>query len=233
VVSAISLAGGATLGLASSLHCVGMCGGISILFGYTPGCGGIAAAGRAQVLLHGSRIASYCALGAGAGALGSAAFGSLDPALGHQLLRWAAALSLGWIGLAMTGLMPGPAFLAHARLPGVAMRQMLRMPVAVRRIAGGLAWGLLPCGVVYGALLFAMFAGTALGGAAVMLGFGLGTLPALAAASLGLARVQASMRAHGAEKWLGAAVVTLAFASLVDSPGVLGSLCSQFARSFL
>jgi len=33
--------------------------------------------------------------------------------------------------------------------------------------------------MVYGALLFALFAGSAAGGAVVMLGFGLGTLPAL------------------------------------------------------
>lgn len=233
MASVISLAGGAALGFASSLHCVGMCGGISVLFGHMPGCGGTAAAGRAQALLHGGRIASYVALGSVAGALGSTAFGGLDPGMGHHLLRWAAALSLGWVGLAMTGLIPSPAFLAHAGIPRPAARLVLRMPVAARRFVGGLAWGLLPCGMVYGALLFAMFAGTAVRGALVMLGFGLGTLPALIAAGLGLARIQSVLRTRGAEKWLGAGIVALAFVSLIDSPAALGSLCTHLARSFL
>ena len=231
MASATSLAGGIALGFASSLHCIGMCGGISVLFGSTGGCGA-AAATRAQLLLHGGRIASYVALGGLAGGLGSAAIGSLDPGVGHQLLRWAAALSLGWIGLAMTGLIPAPAFLGHAGPGRHVMRLMLRLPVSARRIAGGLAWGLLPCGMVYGALLFAMFAGTAPGGALVMLGFGLGTLPALIAASLGFARIQSALRTHGAEKWIGAAVTALAMLSLIDSPAALRSLCAHVAGAF-
>ncbi len=230
--SAISLVGGAALGLASSLHCVGMCGGISVLFGYSPGCGG-AQASRTQALLHGGRIVSYMSLGALAGSIGSTALGGLDPGAGHFLLRWAAALSLGWIGLAMIGLIPSPAFLAHAGLPRLAMRLILRWPLPARRLVGGLAWGLMPCGMVYGALLFAMFAGTASGGALVMLGFGLGTLPALIAAGLGFAQIQGALHKRGAEKWLGATVMALAVLSLVDSPAALRSLCTHLAGSFL
>jgi sulfite exporter TauE/SafE len=225
--------GGAALGLASSIHCVGMCGGISVLFGYSPGCGDAKAASRAQALLHGGRIISYASLGALAGGIGSTALGGLDPGTSHLLLRWAAALSLGWIGLAMAGLIPSPAFLAHAGLPRPAMRLILRLPVAARRLVGGLAWGLLPCGMVYGALLFAAFAGTALSGALVMLGFGLGTLPALIAAGLGFTRIQGALRKRGAEKWLGGAVTALAAMSLIDSPATLRSLCAHLAGSFL
>jgi len=232
MASAINFAGGIALGLASSLHCVGMCGGISVLFGHSGSCS-VAAATRAQLLLQSGRVTSYVALGALAGGLGSTAIGSLDPGLGHQLLRWAAALSLGWIGLAMTGLIPSPAFLGHAGPGRHVMRLMLRLPATARRVAGGLAWGLLPCGMVYGALLFAMFAGTALGGALVMLGFGLGTLPSLIAASLGLARVQAFLRVRGAKKWIGAAVTALAVVSLIHSPAALRSLCSHLAGAFL
>jgi len=233
VASAISLAGGAALGLASSLHCIGMCGGISVLFGHSGQCGGSASALREQGLLHGGRIASYATLGMLAGTVGSTALGGLDAAMGHQLLRWAAAVSLGWIGLATAGLAPAPAFLVHAAMPGrAAMRLMLQVPPAARRIAGGLAWGLLPCGMVYGALLFAMFAGSALGGALVMLGFGLGTLPALLAANLGFGRMRAALRARGAQRWLGAAMATLGVLSLIDDPAMLGAYCAQFV-SFL
>jgi sulfite exporter TauE/SafE len=50
---------------------------------------------------------------------------------------------------------------------------------ALRRVALGAIWGWLPCGLSYTMLLVALVSGSALRGAAVMLAFGLGTLPAL------------------------------------------------------
>ncbi len=229
--SAISLAGGATLGLASSLHCIGMCGGISILFGYSGS--GAASALHQQAMLQGGRIISYVTLGAAAGGVGATALGGLDVAAGNQLLRWSAAMSLGWIGLATAGVMPAPSFLRHAAMPSRwAMRLMLQVPPPARRLAGGLAWGLLPCGMVYGALLFAMFAGTATGGALVMLGFGLGTLPALLAAKFGFGGLRAALSARGGGRWLGAAMATLALLSLIDDPATFSAFCAQLARPF-
>ena len=43
----------------------------------------------------------------------------------------------------------------------------------------GLMWGFLPCGLVYGVLLTTLFANDALQGGLTLLGFGLGTLPAM------------------------------------------------------
>jgi hypothetical protein len=43
----------------------------------------------------------------------------------------------------------------------------------------GLAWGFLPCGLVYGVLLTALFAEGLSNSALIMLGFGMGTLPAM------------------------------------------------------
>lgn len=233
MASATSLAGGAMLGLASSLHCISMCGGISLLFGFSGSNCGAAIASREQALLHGGRITSYMTLGAIAGGFGSVAFSSLDPGNGQLLLRWAAAISLGWIGLVTAGIAPAPAFLGHTALPGRwRTRLMLQLPVPARRIVGGMIWGLFPCSMVYGALLFAMFTGTAIGGALVMLGFGLGTLPALAVAGLGFRQIQAALRIHGAAKWLGALMVLLALLSLVESPAALGTYCAQLAGSF-
>jgi hypothetical protein len=228
MASAISLAGGAALGLASSLHCIGMCGGISVLLGYSGRCGGSGLAMRDQALLHGGRVLSYMTLGAIAGGIGSAVVGQLDMAAGHMLLRWAAALSLGWIGLAMTGLAPTPVWLGHASTAGRWIaRPLLRLPPAIRRLTGGIAWGLMPCAMVYGALLFALFAGTASGGAIVMLGFGLGTLPALLVANLGFNRLGSMLKARGAERWLGGTMIAIAILSLVDNPAALGAYCVQ------
>jgi sulfite exporter TauE/SafE len=233
MASAISLAGGAALGLASSLHCIGMCGGIAVLFGYSPSGCGAAAAGREQALLHGGRIASYALLGAAAGSLGSAALGGIEAGSGQALLRWAAAVSLGWMGLVTAGIAPAPALLAHGAGTGRwRMRLMLHLPPPARRMAGGVLWGLLPCGMVYGALLYAMFAGTALGGALVMLGFGLGTLPALALAGLGFRSMQTALRTRGAAQLLGAAMIAIGFLSLLESPAALNAWCARIAGQF-
>lgn len=230
---ATSLAGGFVLGLASSLHCIGMCGGVAMLLGYTHNGGTIASACQQQALLHGGRIASYAMLGAVAGGIGSTALSGMDVSSSRALLQWAAALSLGWMGLVTAGIAPAPAFLAHAAVPGHLRRRLaMHLPPSARRAASGLLWGLVPCGMVYGALLFAMFAGTALGGALVMLGFGLGTLPALALAGLGLQCVQTVLRRRSAAQWLGSFMVMIALLSVMERPGALGLWCARLAGQF-
>src|SRR6185369_13564547 len=75
-------------------------------------------------------------------------------------------------------------------------------PLATRRdtasrFAIGTIWGLVPCGLVYGVLPIATFAGGAMEGALVMLAFGLGTLPNLLAAGWIVARVRAGANVRG------------------------------------
>ncbi|MBU2869716.1 sulfite exporter TauE/SafE family protein [Colwellia sp. E2M01] len=65
------------------------------------------------------------------------------------------------------------------------------LPVDNRRKALGLGalWGWLPCGLVYSTLTWALASGSSITGAAIMLCFGLGTLPALIALSFGISHV--------------------------------------------
>jgi sulfite exporter TauE/SafE len=56
--------------------------------------------------------------------------------------------------------------------------------------AAGLAWGWLPCGLVYGALAAAVFAGGAAQGAVAMAAFGAGTLPWLFIAGVAAAKLR-------------------------------------------
>ena len=70
---------------------------------------------------------------------------------------------------------PARAFLAALPM----LRPLLQRPGAAGRIALGLVWGLVPCALVYSVLPLALFAGGAWQGGAVMLAFGLGTLPNL------------------------------------------------------
>lgn len=68
------------------------------------------------------------------------------------------------------------------------LRPLLHRPGAAGRIALGLIWGLVPCALVYSVLPLALFAGGAWQGGAVMLAFGIGTLPNLLAAGVFLDR---------------------------------------------
>jgi sulfite exporter TauE/SafE len=73
------------------------------------------------------------------------------------------------------------------------------MPVtsAPKALVLGALWGWLPCGLVYSTLLWAASQGNALNSAALMLAFGLGTLPVLMATGLAAERVTALLRRQG------------------------------------
>jgi sulfite exporter TauE/SafE len=178
-------------------HCLGMCGGIvgALGVGQRPGFAGFA------VLLaaHLGRIVSYSTAGALAGLLGAAAITTLFGTNGLVVLRIAAAVLIGAIGVQ---LLLGRALLAPLERAGAVvwrrlaplLKPLLPPRDPLRALAVGALWGWLPCGLVYAQLSVAATAGSALQGALVMALFGLGTsvgLTALSALlqSLGLARL--------------------------------------------
>ena len=176
------------LGAASGVHCVGMCGGIVVAFStvrFNP-----RPEWQRQILFNGGRISTYAAAGAVAGTLGYAARAL---PLQHALQVFAD-VALVLVGLHLAGIGP----LRHVeRLAAPLWRRL--QPLAARVTAhgnpylAGLVWGWLPCGMVYGALAVATLAGSAHGGAAGMLAFGLGTLPWLLAAGAAAARLRGWM----------------------------------------
>ena len=91
--------------------------------------------------------------------------------------------------------------------------------------AAGLAWGVLPCSMVYLALFYAMLAGSGPGGAQVMAGFGLGTVPAVVATAFGvtqLRRLTASKRVRASA---GVALIGVAVASALLPAAAWQTLC--------
>jgi sulfite exporter TauE/SafE len=84
----------------------------------------------------------------------------------------------------------------------------------------GLAWGFVPCGLVYGALAAAAFAGSAAGGAAAMLAYGLGTLPWL----LGAGWLAALAGKGPVRVALGAGVFAFGVYGLAHAGGVAGGI---------
>lgn len=196
-------------GLASGVHCVGMCGGIVAAFDVkrvipirqaNPW-------GRRMAFNLG-RISTYAAAGALAGSLGAAAYaaGAL-PA--QAVLQIATNVMLVLVGLYLAGadrlLAPLEALgrPLWRRLQPLAAR-LLRAPpepaarMLARSYTAGLAWGWLPCAMVYAALAAAAFAGGAASGALAMVAFGLGTLPFLLGAGWIASRLHNWRRAAGA-----------------------------------
>ncbi len=135
------------------------------------------------------RLVTYTSLGAAAGAVGS--FGWL---LGEALPVQQAAFAATNVLLVAMGLyVAGWKRLGHAieAVGAIAWRRVrplatasLGRPGPVAAAAAGALWGLVPCGMVYAVLAGALLSGSAANGAALMLAFGLGTLPNLLALGL-------------------------------------------------
>lgn len=259
------------VGLAGSIHCVGMCGGIvgalsssaSKRTPHTPAravipiaaatsrgsasaaiatagvAGGAAGAGTAEagtpaaaltlVLAYNTgRIGSYMLAGAMAGGLAGGAQ-SLAGLAGIQLgFYWLANLMLVALGLHLMNAWRGLAWLEQCgRLlwqraqPAIApwMKTLLPVQKPQQALALGALWGWLPCGMVYSVLLTAMLSGDAFDGAAVMLAFGLGTLPMLVGLGLIGARVQRAMRRPLVRIACGVAVLGFGLLGLLRAGG--------------
>ena len=89
----------------------------------------------------------------------------------------------------------------------------------------GMIWGFLPCGMVYGALFYAMLAGSTLGGAEVMAGFALGTLPSVTAVALGLSGFRRLGEIKRARIAVGLAIMVIAALSVAAPVARIAALC--------
>ncbi|HSA88671.1 MAG TPA: sulfite exporter TauE/SafE family protein [Burkholderiales bacterium] len=179
-------------GLASGLHCAGMCGGISAGFSLLQK----EDIWKRQLAFNAGRITSYAAAGAAAGALGSAAAYAAAVLPAQTFLYFFASAFVLAAGMHLWG-MPLP--LSTLEKVGMPVWRRIQ-PLAARLLpartlprayAAGLAWGWLPCGLVYGALAAAVFSGGAAQGAAAMAAFGAGTLPWLFIAGVAAAKLRA------------------------------------------
>jgi len=181
------------LGLAGAGHCLGMCGGIASALNLGGGLGL-----PATLAYHAGRICSYALLGALVGAL--AGLGDLPAwTIG---LRYLAGLLLIAMGLYIADWWRGLAWLERAGASLWRPVQSLSrhwLPVRHAYQAGllGLCWGLMPCGLIYSSLAWAATAQDPLRSGILMLVFGVGTLPAMMATSLGAESLQRFLRKRG------------------------------------
>ena len=208
-------------GFASGVHCAGMCGGFVSAFSaarIVRLCD--ARRDRARewlgpLALSTGRVATYTLAGAIAGALG----GAVAQALPVQTALFVVANAM----LVLAGLYVATAGRGLARLEALGAPVWRRLQPGAARLFGvrslhatfaaGMLWGLLPCGLVYGALAVAALAGSPARGAATMLAFGLGTAPTLLAIGLAAGRVRA---------WTSRPAARLAAGALILGFGVYG-----------
>jgi uncharacterized protein len=169
-------------GVAGSVHCLGMCGGIVAALAMSDRTAAPVNRLLFQLLYNLGRIATYTLLGVTAGIIGS----SLDILTIKEVSLWvmaAANLLVTLVGLA--------ACLGSARLGLFALEgsggRLLARPLRwvlsgnspVRALLLGLVLGFLPCGLVYAPLVAAAGCGNPLRGGAILAAMGLGTLPLL------------------------------------------------------
>lgn len=216
-------------GLASSLHCAGMCGPLGACF-LDSGMGGSSAMGTAT-LYQGARIASYAAVGAVIGTL-SATVGTA--ATGTPLAASTGVLSLVLGGLLALGAL-GVHRWIHGFVPGIHVGQStfrrvwtwaMRRPVGQRALALGAVTPALPCGVLWVMYGTAAAAGTPVAGATAALGFGLGSAPLLWLAQSQLVHLQRWLGPRGLRRMQALAMAVAAAVLLwrglraVQAPGV-------------
>lgn len=190
MIQTIDLLGFLTLGLLGGFgHCVGMCSPFVLFVSrrYAPPDGGRWAAFAAQGWYTVGRVVTYAVLGAVAGALG----GVVELAGGLLgLQRTASAVAGGvlviWALMALSDLVPRlnavgnvVAHLAQWNPASAGLWARLKCRVPGHPFATGLFLGLLPCGLLYSALIAAVARGGALQGGAALALFGIGTAPAL------------------------------------------------------
>jgi len=186
----ITLGGLFVAGLATSLHCAGMCGLLT--------CGlGVAGRGPALAsvgLYHFSRLVGYSIAGAVTGFVGSRLGFTISPAG----VQWLPLLLILFLIAVVFGLDK-----KMAAIPGLGkiMLQVrvktLKFPPLARAGIIGLATPLLPCGPLYAILALALASGSPVRGVEIMLAFGLGAIPAIWAVQIGSSWVNQKLGARG------------------------------------
>lgn len=172
------------MGLAGGPHCIAMCGAA---------CAGLTRAGRGSPArsmwaFHAGRLAGYSAAGAAA-AFTVQSLGWLTSNMSALRPVWTLfhLAVLAW-GLMLVTLARQPTWVSNAgRSVWIRVR-----PLATARggvFGTGILWALMPCGLLYSALLVASLSGGPLEGAASMALFALGSGLSLALAPALLARL--------------------------------------------
>ena len=202
--------------LVSGWHCALMCGGIAAAIERPIA---LEAPLRPkselfylQLIMHLGRVTTYVLLGALAAAVGVVVWQqNLIPMQRPLFALTSLILILMGVRLLKIGKsenLLGGTWIS-SKVASYWAKYLGRMASGPSRWFSGMLWGLVPCGLVYSVLPLAFLSGDVLTGAALMLAFGLGTLPNL----LLISKFSAALTQFGQYLWvryLAAALLLLA-----------------------
>jgi len=176
-----------TMGLFSSLHCIGMCG--SIIGTLTLSLSPEIRNNKMRLLpfvfnYNLGRVVSYTIAGGLAGIIGVLMIMPFGEIHGHRILQIMSALVMMSAGLYIAGWFPRFAYIEKIgthfwKKIEPFGRKLIPVKTHTQAYLFGMVWGWLPCGLVYTALAISATAGDVSKSALTMFAFGLGTLPAV------------------------------------------------------
>ncbi len=206
------------LGLLSTVHCIGMCGGI--IGALSLSLPTHVRAQRSHLLAYIAtynvgRIISYTLAGLIAGAVGAELVTTSGLEHGHNLLRIISVAMMVAIGLYLTGWLPQLGLVEKIGLPiwkklEPVGRKLLPVTSLPKALLYGMIWGWLPCGLVYFVIVWALASGGASQGALTLLAFGLGTLPTLMATGFMASWLTQFARSKKTRQLIGLVIVAMA-----------------------
>ena len=214
------------VGLLGSSHCLGMCGGI--VAALNMGIASDLSSRPASLLMYqlaynAGRIGSYLLVGLVAGSLGAGLADLGVSPIAGKLFAAAFMVALGlylanwWRGLAVLERI-GARFWRHIQPLG---QRLFPIKTPLQAFLLGALWGWLPCGLVYAAVAWSMTTANAVDAALLMLGFGLGTLPAMLLAGNAFNYLKGWVRAPAVRTSAGIAII--AFGIYSGASGFLTS----------
>lgn len=201
--NALSLSAAFIAGIAGSAHCFAMCGGLAGALGMRARATAASPSSAFTNALsyHAGRLSGYTAAGAICGLIGATLQAVLELARIGTALRIASGALLVLIALRM--LSPWNPLRWLETFGGKFWRRLQPYTLSTGKLTGhtqaialGFLWGWLPCGLVYSMLLFAALSGHALNGAAILLAFGLGTLPSMLTSSVLASQMQRLLKSR-------------------------------------
>lgn len=211
-------------GLVGSAHCLGMCAGISGLFAVNAEVATMRASIPTALVYNAGRVITYALLGVIVAAFGSVIVkASPNLAVGVRMLSGIIIMLVGLkvaFDLRVLNVIERMGGTLWARIAPAANR-LVPVTSLPKALGLGLVWGWLPCGLVYSVLLIAATSASPIGGAATMVAFGLGTMPAMVLSGLGAARLSSIMQRRGTRLGLGLLIVAMGLLTIAMPLGKL------------
>ena len=202
-------------GFLGSVHCFGMCGGISGLFAINASVASLRTQIPKAIAYNIGRILSYAFLGVTVAVLGKSAVASIPDLMAPIRLTSGALIIFVGLQLAFGWRILAPLENAGARLwkrIAPAAKGLVPVETTTQALGLGLIWGWLPCGLVYSVLLLAATTAEATSGGMVMIAFGLGTMPAMVATGVSASKLAQFM--SGKRMGAGILIIVLGLATI-------------------